>query len=273
MPGSFSRALHLPTIVKYHKSLTMSVAVNMAEGKDWQIRLRRDGYALFRNLCPEPIVSSARLAIDHDLATNYDPSRQVEYDHLSYCPALRCSPLLMALLLESGITAKLDEVIGFHRLRYGACQIALRKAGNAPEPYPLEPHIDGLPMPFNGVPSNILVSNFTVLVGVYLSPVRTEFAGNFTVWPGSHHVLQAHFREHGRKALRNGMPQIPLGEPVQLMTESSDVVLCHYGLAHTAAVNLSAVDRYAVYFRLWLRGIKYRRWHFMTHIWRGWRIS
>ena len=22
----------------------------------------------------------------------------------------------------------------------------------------------------------------------YLSPVRTEFAGNFTVWPGSHHV-------------------------------------------------------------------------------------
>jgi ectoine hydroxylase-related dioxygenase (phytanoyl-CoA dioxygenase family) len=85
--------------------------------------------------------------------------------------------------------------------------------------------------------------------------------------------LEAHFREHGRKALRNGMPQIPLGEPVQLMTESSDVVLCHYGLAHTAAVNLSAVDRYAVYFRLWLRGVKYRRWHFMTHIWRGWRIS
>jgi hypothetical protein len=108
----------LPTIVKYHKSLTMSLAVNMAEGKDWQIRLRRDRYALFRNLCPEPIVSSARLAIDHDLATNYDPSRQVEYDHRSYCPALRCSPLLMALLLESGITAKLDEVIGFHRRTY-----------------------------------------------------------------------------------------------------------------------------------------------------------
>lgn len=133
-------------------------------------------------------------------------------------------------------------------------------------------HIDGLPSPFNGVPSSVLVSNFTALIGIYLSPVRTEFSGNFTVWPGSHHILEAHFRELGRKALRNGMPRIPLGEPVQLMTEPGDVALCHYGLAHTAAVNLSAIDRCAVYFRLWLKRIGYRRWHFMTHIWDGWRI-
>ena len=167
----------------------------------------------------------------------------------------------------------MDEVIGFNRLRYDGGQIALRKAGNAPEPHPPQPHIDGLPTPFNGLPSNTLFSNFTVLVGIYLSPVRTEFAGNFTVWPGSHHVLEAHFRKHGPEALRNGMPRIPLGQPVQLMTEPGDVVLAHYGMAHAAAVNLSTVDRYAVYFRLWLKGIKYRRWHLMTHIWTGWRIK
>jgi hypothetical protein len=240
--------------------------------EDWQICLRRDGYVHFRRLCPETIVAAARLAIDRDLSESYDPSRQVEYDHRSYCPDLRGTPPIMALLLDSGVRAKLDEVIGFGRLGHDGGQIALRKAGNAPEPEPPDPHIDGLPTPFNGVPSNVLFSNFTALVGIYLSPVRTEFAGNFTVWPGSHHILEAHFRKLGRKALRNGMPRIPLGQPVQLMTEPGDVVLCHYGLAHAAAANLSAVDRYAVYFRLWLRGISYRRWHFMTHIWAGWRI-
>lgn len=178
----------------------------------------------------------------------------------------------MALLLESGITAKLDQVIGFGRLGYDGGQIALRKAGNASRREPPEPHIDGLPTPFNGVPYTVLVSNFTALIGIYLSPVRTEFAGNFTVWPGSHHVLETHCRRHGPEAFLGGMPRISLGAPVQLMNEPGDVVLCHYELAHTAAVNLAAIDRYAVYFRLWLNDMEGRRWHFMTHIWDGWLI-
>jgi ectoine hydroxylase-related dioxygenase (phytanoyl-CoA dioxygenase family) len=56
------------------------------------------------------------------------------------------------------------------------------------------------------------------------------------------------------------------------MVEPGDVVLCHYELAHTAAVNVSDDDRYAVYFRLWLNDIDDRRWHLMTHIWDGWRL-
>ena len=68
------------------------------------------------------------------------------------------------------------------------------------------------------------------------------------------------------------MPTVPLGEPVQLHTEPGDIVLCHYQLAHAAAANLSAADRYAVYFRLWLKDIESRRWALMTDIWQGWRI-
>ena len=249
----------------------MTTDANALTDEDWQNHLRRDGYVHFHRLCPETAITSARCAIDHDLATNYDANRQVEYDHRSYCPDLRGTPPIMALLLDSGIMAKLDEVIGFDRLEYDGGQIALRKAGNASEPFPPQPHIDGLPTPFNGVSSKVLYSNFTALIGVYLTPVRTEFSGNFTVWPGSHHVLQAHFRKRGPEALRNGMPQISLGQPVQLMTEPGDMVMCHYGLAHAAAVNLSVVDRYAVYFRLWLKDIDDRRWHLMTHIWDGWR--
>ena len=240
---------------------------------DWRTRLHRDGYAMFRGLCAEPILLAARAAIDHDLATNYDAQRQLEYDNRSYCPDLRGTAVLLSLLLDSGIMAKLDEVIGSDKLGYDGGQIAVRRAGNARRPAPPEPHIDGLPAPFNGVPKGSLVSNFTALVGIYLSPVRAQFAGNFTVWPGSHHILEQHFRDMGPDALRNGMPRIPLGTPLQLMTEPGDIVLCHYELAHTAAVNLSAADRYAVYFRLWLKDIEQRRWHLMTHIWNGWKVA
>jgi phytanoyl-CoA dioxygenase PhyH len=245
-----------------------------AFGQDWRRSLRRDGYARFPNLCPAPLVTAARVAIDQDLATNYDPKRQVEYDYKSYCPALQRSPVLLALLTESGIAAKLHQAIGLDQLTlcFNVAQIALRRAGNAPRPSPPEPHIDGLPTPLNGVPSDVLVRNFSVLVGVFLSPVRGEFAGNFTVWPGSHHRLEQYFRECGLETLRNGMPDIPLGAPIQLMVEAGDVVLCHYQLAHAVAVNLSTADRYAVYFRLELADIDQRRWELMTDIWQGWRI-
>lgn len=251
----------------------MSEPKQAAAAEDWRVRLRRDGYAVFPRLCPEALVAAARAAIDRDLAANYDPKRQIEYDHISSCPDLRRARVLMALLLKSGIREKLDEAIGFRRLAYDPrAQVALRRARNAAAPRPPEAHIDGLPTPHNGVPADVLVLNFTALVGVFLSPVHRDFSGNFTVWPGSHHILERHFREHGPEALRNGMPAVPLGEPVQLRAAPGDVVLCHYQIAHAAADNLSDTDRYAIYFRLWLKDIDQRRWDLMTNIWRGWRI-
>jgi hypothetical protein len=254
--------------------MRMMFATEAAAEADWRNSLQRDGYARFPGLCPAPLVQAAREAIDQDLATNFDPKRQVEYEHISYCPALQRAPVLRALLTESGIVAKLDEVIGFDRLVlcYNVAQIALRRAGNAPRRSPPEPHIDGLPTALNGVPADVLVRNFTVLVGVFLSSVRGKFAGNFTVWPGSHHRLERHFREHGLETLRNGMPDIPLGPPLQLMAEPGDVLLCHYQLAHAVAVNLSPLDRYAIYFRLAFKDVDEKRWELMTDIWQGWRI-
>jgi len=79
---------------------------------DWRIHLHRDGYVMFSGLCPQPIVRAARAAIDQDLTTNYDAHRQLEYDNRSYCPRLRGTAELLSLLLDSGITAKLNEVLG-----------------------------------------------------------------------------------------------------------------------------------------------------------------
>ena len=63
-----------------------------------------------------------------------------------------------------------------------------------------------------------------------------------------------------------------LGEPVQLICGVGDAVFCHYQLGHSAAVNTAAVDRIAIYFRIWFRTLEERRWQCLTNIWEGWKI-
>lgn len=238
---------------------------------DWRRQLREQGFAHFRGLVPAPLVRDALGAIARDLEENYDPARQLEYDNQSYCPGLRGTPPVMNLLEASPARGLLDEALGVERVEWDAGQIAIRRAHNHPEPVAPEPHLDGFASGLNGLEGGRIYS-LTALVGVYLTPVRQPFAGNYTVWPGSHHVYEQYFRRRGERAMGEPMPNLEIGEPVQLMCEPGDAVLVHYQLGHTVAVNTSGRDRIAVYFRLWLRGIEQRRWHYLTNIWDGWKI-
>lgn len=237
----------------------------------WRSVLRRDGYARFERLVPLPLIHAARKIIDRDVEEHYDPSRQAEYEHQSYCPGIRKHEAISRLLTNQAVAALVDEALGWDQLGYDCGQIAIRKAHNGNHPHVPEPHIDGIPTPLNGVTGSSLAT-FTALVGVFLSDVTQEFAGNLVVWPGSHEVLERYFRERGSAAMTEGMPRVPLGSPVQLMAAPGDLLLCHYQLAHAAAVNLSPNDRYAVYFRLWFKNIAPRRWELLTKIWTDWRI-
>ena len=238
---------------------------------DWHNRLRTEGYAHFPRLVPEPLVNAALKAIGRDLRENYDPRRQLEYDNQSYCPDLRGTPPVMNLLEASPARDRLDEALGIDNVEWDKGQIAIRRAHNHPEPAEPQPHIDGFASGLNGLEGGRIYS-LTALVGVFLTPVRRPFAGNYTVWPGSHYVYERHFRERGERAMREPAPALRFGEPVQLMCQPGDVVLVHYQLAHTAAVNTSDDDRIAVYFRVWLRGLEQRRWHYLTNIWDGWKV-
>lgn len=237
----------------------------------WQEDLVRDGFVLFEGMCPFPTFLTANQAIDDDLEHHYDPERQEEYDHRSYCPELRKTPAISALLTESGAKGPLNSLFGFRNLRHHDGQIAIRRPHNARQPQPPTPHIDGVATPHNGMRKKSL-QTFTALIGVFLSETPSTFAGNFTVWPGSHLRLQEHFRHTGRAALRAGVPNINLGAPQQLITRPGDVILCHYLLAHAAAVNCSDIERRAVFFRIWQKGLALRRWHHLTNIWQGWRV-
>lgn len=179
---------------------------------NWQEHLRTQGFAHFPDLTPEPLIRAALEAIEMDLNSNYDAERQVEYDNRSYCPDLKGTPPIMNLLLQSPVHDLLDEIFEAHKLGWDGGQIAIRRAHNFPEPVLPTPHLDGFASGVNGLDEG-KIYNYTVLVGVFLTPVRSEFAGNFTVWPGSHNVYERYFRERGPRAMSEPSPAPEIGEP------------------------------------------------------------
>ncbi len=214
----------------------------------WTRNFRRDGYAHFKQLVPAALVEAARRTILNDVEKNFDPARLVEYNNRSWCPDLRNAPQIQRLFENKAVQAITNEALGKKRYRCDSGQIAIRQAHNAGHPAEPVAHIDGIPTPHNGL-QGAEIQNFTALLGVFLTEVKSEFAGNFTVWPGSHLFIEQYFRDQGEAAITRGMPQIPLGNSVQLLCKPGDVVLCHYELAHAAAANISTDDRIAVFFR------------------------
>jgi hypothetical protein len=243
----------------------------MKDDLNWHNHLRTYGYAHFPGLIPESLTTAALEAIDRDMHDNYDSERQVEYDNQSYCPSLRGAPPIMDLLLRSPVLKIVDEALGLSNVGWDKGQIAIRRARNVPREIPPEPHIDGFASGLNGLEEGRIYSH-TALVGVFLTPTSRPFAGNLTVWPGSHYVYESYFQERGPRAMSEPMPAPELGQPVQLMCGVGDVALCHYLLGHSAAVNTADIDRVAIYFRVWLRDLDDRRWECLTNVWEGWKI-
>jgi hypothetical protein len=131
------------------------------------------------------------------------------------------------------------------------------------------PHIDGMPGPLNGVTPNT-VYHFTALAAVFLSDAELPFAGNFTVWPGTHRALARRFAERGTGELLAGFPPIDMPAPRQLTVRAGDALLAHYLLAHGAAPNVGPHVRYAVFFRLFHRDHDRESTLPMTDPWREW---
>jgi Phytanoyl-CoA dioxygenase (PhyH) len=257
---------------------------DMPSGTSWTDSFVRDGYTVFPSLVDRETVATACERIEEDLATRYDPSRKAEYDSRSFCPDLRGTSSILALLENDSVRDRVGELVNPRKLAFDTLgQIAIRRAHNAEKSGPPYAHVDGFPAPHNGVEEGTVLP-FSILVGVFLSEVKTEFAGNFTVWPGSHFLVEKYFNERGHRALHESMPDLPklgIGEPLQLMGSPGDVVLCHYALAHSAAVNTSDKDRVACFFRLGHTELNHREdpsyakhaWKHLTQMWSGWKVK
>ena len=236
----------------------------------WRSPLRRDGYIHLPKAVPAERVRNALRRINAWMGRGMPPDQMLRYAHQSSCPDERNHPDFIELFHHRAIRALTDAAFGPNALApVEWAQIALRFPELEAPGRPPEPHLDGMPTALNAL-SPGQIENFAALVAIYLQDVPVEWAGNFTVWPGSHLLHATYFKTHGPRALLAGLPPIDRGPPHQLRGRAGDAFLCHYLLAHGAAANLSPHIRYAVFFRLRLALHEELGLRPMVDPWIGW---
>lgn len=228
------------------------------------------GYVQIPGVIPPVMVNAALQAINHSIGEGMDPAKMPTFRAQSYCPEITRTPVITDLFNKTPAFPLVESLIGEGKISLiQGGQIALRFPQFQDPPKPPVPHLDGMYTPTNGVPKGQIL-NFTALVGVYLSDVPQPYAGNFTVWPGTHHIYERYFRERGPESLLEGMPPVGIPEPQQITGRAGDVMIVHYMLGHTAAVNISPHIRYAIFFRLEHVEHARHKWESMTDIWLEW---
>ena len=222
---------------------------------EWKQSLKQDGYCHLRGIVPEPMTTAARDEI-YRLLAEHDPKAPF----VSVDP--KGSEAINGLLRNSPAADYVEQALGWANVDYQReAQVPFKRARETTTQAPTEHHIDGF-FPPDCFP-------FAMLVGIFLTRTPHPYAGNFTVWPGSHYLHERYFRERTPEAMKLGMPKVDVGEPRQLLTDVGDVVLCHFQLAHGAVVNTSDTDRVVIYFRVWTF---IDHWRQLTNLWDGWKI-
>jgi len=244
----------------------MTVATGL--DPDQQQSLREQGFLHLRGVIAPDLIRRALRAINHDLSRGIDAARLPTFHAQTFCPDITATPAITDLFERSGARTLVESATGALKPVTSA-QIALRWPRLEEATGVGRAHIDGLYSPTNGVPAG-KIFNFTALACVLLSDLPEEFAGNFTVWPGSHLVHERHFREHGAEALLKE-PRLELGAAKQITGKAGDVILAHYLLGHTVSANCSPHIRYAIFFRLESTAFTdVNRLGAVTDAWRDW---
>ena len=225
------------------------------------------GYVVVPGVIPRPLIDDALRAINTSLGEGIRREELDSQRARTFCPELAGASVITDLLFESPAFALAESMLGAGNVRRPkGAQIALRFPG--PRHVPFTPvHIDGFSVANNGVePGTVL--RFSLLAQMPLSDVTGPESGNFTVWPGTHRLYEAYFREHGPMSLAKGMPPVDLPEPVQLTVNAGDLVLAHYQVGHGFTPNQSPNIRYAVFFRLFHTSHRPDDLSPMTDIWK-----
>lgn len=235
--------------------------------------LIQQGYAHLEGAIAPAMVERAVHTINHRLGQGVPSEELPKWSAQSFFPDLQDQPVVTDLFNESGVRDDMEELLGEGNVKPASrAQLALRfpRAPGTPAQSP-GAHIDGIPTATNGVTANTLGS-FTALVGVFLTDVPREYAGNFTVWPGSHHQIEAYFREHGLDDMLANprTPKVEGIEPVQIQARAGDVVIAHYQLLHGVAMNLAPWPRYACFFRVTHPTHHDNRLDALTDLWKEW---
>lgn len=219
------------------------------------LHFARDGYLVLRDVVPEALLDAADAEVDdlvESVAPHHDGAGQdATFWFLPPAELPRCHDLFRASPvrdLASSLVAPLPIDLGFDHV-----QVAITVPPWSHRPG--GPHLDG----FGLDPES--VASFTMLAGIPLTDQRSPSSGNLWVWPGSHLVHEALFRERGPLVLQATYGHstlleqpVSLDPPVELLLGRGDLLLSHYLLGHNKGGNTSATVRRTIYFRLQAEG-------------------
>lgn len=234
---------------------------------------RRDGFLHLPGAVARPSVDNALHTIYHRLGQGVPAEELRTWQSQSFFPELQSQPVITDLFNDSIVLPALRYLMAEENVApTKSGQLALRfpREPGAPIHAP-GPHIDGVHSPHNGVPKGSIYS-FSALVGVFLTDVDADNAGNFSVWPSSHLKMQDYFRQHGTAIITDEgrTPPIEIGEPLQIKAKAGDAVLAHYQLLHGVAGNYAPRPRFAAFFRVKHPQHDANRLECLTDLWREW---
>lgn len=238
--------------------------MNMSElTQEQKDHLYTNGWVVIPQVVPQTMIKEAYNAINRTVEGYLDSiqTRSTE---------LRSDDRLKNLFFKTNAFSLAESVLGKGKATPSLnIQAALRFPALEDKPGALVPHIDGFHPSKDGQAGAI--RPFAALVGFFLNDVDEDWAGNFTVWPGTHHLFEEYFRTHKPDPeLKFGIPPVTLPQPIQLKVKAGDMLLVHYQLAHTASANISSSVRYAVYFRFHHKDKPKDSLDVLSDIWRYW---
>lgn len=216
-----------------------------------------NGFLVLDNLL-ENVDDAAALLENTIKSVKMPTSKDDAIEWISAKSKIQSNKILMDLIKNPQVTIVLNNLLG-EFIEPKSCQIASRFPG---ENYSFENkewytewHIDNYTD--KDFERKRIPQDFSCLVGVYLTENEYEFAGNFTVFPGSHYQIQSHsimnggrkyYEENGLKKIRK---ELVLEKPYQIMAKKGSVIFAHRYLAHLiSAPNESDDIRTIVWFRV-----------------------
>jgi len=198
----------------------------------WTERFVRDGFVILKGLAGREFCEAAlprvREIIKHDLPLN---EWNTENTPVLYHPFIEGytppEAVLDRLFDQPRLLAAIDELLGgpghWNQVRN---YYLFLKPYNPDIEAKLTPH-GHIDFPNQLIP--ILYRGFLFQVSLVDSE---PFSGNITFYPGTHKLVQKALLDKPDLQFPNGMPDVPLPEPVEFVAEAGDVVFWHHLIMH-----------------------------------------
>lgn len=211
----------------------------------------RDGLVVRRGLLSPAQVDGARKLVEAALPPVMTDRQLRDYTQTTFVPELGSHPALLDLLRGTAVASLAADLLrptGYEPVAKVQIQIRLPEA----QPPALQPdkamHVDGVACPHLDAAE---LRTFTLLVGIFLTPVTGGDEGGLRVVRGGHLTMARWFQEDWYPGCPEQTPASITSEPGEVVVgEPGDILFMHHATPHAVGSNHTSTPRIMLYYRL-----------------------